>query len=98
MLSNSAGANGADSAPDSSLALFSSEAFFGRGVEIRRARGALFASGVGVLSGEDTGSSLMLLATNKPAQAAGVEKIQTRESLKSQENTARHTSLETVPP
>ena len=64
--------------------------FLGRGVEIRRTRGALSASGLVEISGEDTVSSLMLLDGRKPANGVGVENIQAPQPSKiARENAAR---------
>jgi hypothetical protein len=57
-------------------------AFFGRGVEIRRARGGVEALGSGEFSAEAVVSSLILLTRIKPAGTSGVENIQARESPK----------------
>ena len=56
--------------------------FLGRGVETRRARGALTASDFTEISGEAAISSLMLLQGSKPAKTAGVENIQRTKASK----------------
>jgi hypothetical protein len=70
--------------------------FFGRGVEIRRTRGAFSILGSGELSGEDVVSSIMLLQERSPPKRRSSRIFKHPSYLKFQENTASYASSDAL--